>query len=757
MNLPLTILYLEDSAEDAELVCAMLENEGLQCAVTRVETKDSFIASLQTQQFDLIISDFSLPSFDGKSALHYARQLAPDVPFVFVSGTIGEDAAIESLLNGASDYVLKQKLTRLIPAVRRALREAETQREREVAEQRLRESENRYRAIFESTGTAMALVEDSGKISLINSVFQKLAGYDKDEIEHAMWFRDFIHPDDFDKVIALYDYMKVSGTSDTKEIDFRFIGRDNVPKDVAANVSRILETDTFVVSMLDITKRLESEQEFRSLVEGAHDAIFSLSPGGIITSLNPAFETITGWNTEAWLGKSFTDLVHKDDRQKTIEDIQRVSAGEALTPQEIRIKRKDGSYAIGEFILTALVRNQVLRRISGIARDVTERKRLEQELRQASKLESIGTLAGGIAHDFNNILGIILVYVSILKNRSDEEHLLQGIASIDTAVRRGAGLVKQLLTFARKTEAKLSRLYVNDVIKELIPFLQETFAKTISFTLQLDNELRAISMDANQMHQVLLNLCVNARDAMPGGGKISVATKNVERKIVGQRFPQASDAEYVSITVSDTGVGMDEVTRAHLFEPFFTTKGVGEGTGLGLSVVYGVVKSYNGFIDVVSAPGKGTSFHLYFPAATAEETVESEITAAWKEIPGGSETILLVEDEEALRELVRTLLEEKGYHVITAADGEEAITIYARSFHQIHLLLSDIGLPKVNGWDAFLRMRQINPAARAILASGYVDNKMKETMAAAGMTDIIQKPYAPNEIFEKVRSVLDRT
>ncbi len=756
MKLPLTILYLEDSAQDAELVCSMLENEGFHCAVTRVETKDSFIDSLRTRQFDLIISDFSLPSFDGKSALHFAQQLAPDIPFVFVSGTIGEDAAIESLLNGASDYVLKQKLSRLIPAVRRALHEAETQRERETAEYRLRESENRYRTIFETTGTAMALVEDDGNISLTNSVFQKLAGYGKDEIEYTMRFRKFVHPDDLDKVLALYEHMRGSGISDTKEIDFRFVGRDGTPRDVVTNVSRISETGTFVVSILDITKRLESEQEFRSLVESAHDAIFSLSPGGIITSLNPAFETITGWNAEEWLGKSFTDLVHKDDLYKAVEDIQHISAGEIPAPEEIRIKRRDGSYAVGEFILTALVRNNVLRGMFGIARDVTERKRLEQELRQASKLESIGTLAGGIAHDFNNILGIILGYVSILEHSKNQEHFKEALSSMSTAVRRGTGLVKQLLTFARKTEAKLARLYVNDVVKELISFLRETFPKTISFAPQLDNELLAINVDVNQMHQVLLNLCVNARDAMPGGGEISVVTKNVDGKIVQQRFPQASDAGYVFITVSDTGVGMDEETRAHLFEPFFTTKGTGEGTGLGLSVVYGVVKACNGFVDVTSAPGKGTSFYLYFPAVTDQKISEWKSTAERKEIAGGNETILLVEDEEALRALIRSLLEEKGYHVITAADGEEAITIYARSFHQIHLILSDIGLPKVNGWDAFLRMRQINPAARAILASGYIDSNMKATMTSAGMADIMQKPYTANEIFEKVRSVLDK-
>ncbi|MDE3058833.1 MAG: PAS domain S-box protein [Bacteroidota bacterium] len=758
MKSPLNILYLEDNIHDAELVTSMLEDEGFACLVTRVETEEAFLDALRTQTFDLIISDFSLPSFDGKSALYHARQIAPEIPFVFVSGTIGEDAAIESLLNGASDYVLKQKLTRLIPAVRRVLREAQTRREREVAEQRLRESESRYRKIFEATGTAMALVESDEIISLTNSVFQKLAGCSQKEIEGAMRFREFIHPDDLNKATALYYRLKNEGIATTHEFDFRFVGKDRVPKDVVINISRISETGTLVVSILDITKRLESEQEFRSLVESAHDAIFSLSPSGIITSLNPAFEKITGWKSHEWLGKSFTDLIHEDDFQKAVDDIRRLTAGEVLMPREIRIKRKDGAFAVGEFILAPLVRNNVLRGMFGIGRDVTERKRLEQELRQASKLESIGTLAGGIAHDFNNILGIIVGYISVLKNRQDEEHVEQALASIDTAARRGAGLVKQLLTFARKTEAKLARVHVNDVIKELIPFLQETFPKIILFTLQLDDTVKAVNVDVNQMHQVLLNLCVNARDAIPAGsgGRISVTTANADGKIVQQRFPQAGDVPYVAVTLSDTGAGMDEGTLAHLFEPFFTTKGIGQGTGLGLSVVYGVVKSCGGFIDVTSAPGKGTTFHLYLPTASEKESSGAGPVPAWKESAGGSETILFVEDEEMLRTLLRTLLEEKGYRVITAENGEDAIAIYADNFQHIDLILTDIGLPRVSGWDAFLKMREINPSARAILASGFVDNNQRAAMAKAGMTDIIQKPYAPDEVFGKIRSVLDR-
>ncbi|MCX6134927.1 MAG: response regulator [Ignavibacteriales bacterium] len=366
------------------------------------------------------------------------------------------------------------------------------------------------------------------------------------------------------------------------------------------------------------------------------------------------------------------------------------------------------------------------------------------------------TLAGGIAHDFNNNLGMILGQLALLeRTRENTVQFEESVFSINKAVERGASLVRQILTFARKTEAALEPVNINSAAKELAKMIEETFPKMITVTLRLDKTIPVVSMDPTQLHQALLNLCVNARDAMNGKGTLIIATHLALGRDVSSRFPKAGSSHYVQVSVSDTGTGMDEATRLRIFEPFFTTKEKGKGTGLGLAVVYGVIQAHNGFIDVESTPGAGTKFHLFFPVAEGIILKTAEAADKNQDLPGGTETILVVEDEDVLRDLLTKLLELHGYTVIAASDGVEAVNRFSEHENQIDLLLSDMGLPKRNGWDAFKLMQKTKPGVRALMASGYIEPGQKSEILKSGVRRFISKPYRMEEVLKAIRETLD--
>jgi two-component system cell cycle sensor histidine kinase/response regulator CckA len=509
-----------------------------------------------------------------------------------------------------------------------------------------------------------------------------------------------------------------------------------------------------------------SEEQYRALFEGSKDVIFISTPEGKFLDINPAGVELFGYSSkDELMGINITrDLFcNPADREKYC----RVLMHQGFVKDfELTLRRKDGEK------LTVLesgsaVRNEEGRAIAirGIIRDVTGQKQLEQQLIQSQKMEGMGTLAGGIAHDFNNILAIILGYASRLKKgifpggqsqpSDGQAKLHQSIDEISRAVQRGARLVKQLLTFARKTDVLFEPVDVNSTAEELVKMLAETFPRTINFSLKLEKHIPLIVADASQLHQALLNLCVNARDAMVNGGTLTISTSTATNRVVHQKFPEASANRYVSISVHDTGLGMDETTRIRIFEPFFTTKELGKGTGLGLAVVYGIVKNHSGFIDVESEPGRSTTFTLYLPVTQrTDHLVDEEETV---EAPMGTETLLVVEDEDSLLRLVKGLFQEKGYQVLTARDGIEALEIYNSHQDEIALVFADMGLPILSGWEAFLKMKELNPSVKVVLGSGYLDPHAKSELLKLGVKDFLQKPYTPETILRKIRAVLEQS
>ncbi len=513
---------------------------------------------------------------------------------------------------------------------------------------------------------------------------------------------------------------------------------------------------------------IERERQ-KQLIEKERDRLFNYSIDmmcvagfdGYFRQLNPAWERTLGWTIDELMSKPYIEFVHPEDRENTVATTKELSEKKQIIYNFVnRFICRDGTYKWLSWNSVPLTEEGL---IFAVTRDHTtqvnnenERKNLETQLVQAQKLESLGTLAGGIAHDFNNILNIIMGYASILESGDfDEDELPDFVKIIMDASMRGADLIKQLLTFARKTETIFKPVQINDIIIEIKKLLAETFPKTIKISLNLHSQLPLIIADASQIHQVFMNLCVNARDAMQNNGILSIYTKRLHSDDLKIQNPAVVAGEYIEIKVSDTGTGMDEITKKRIFEPFFTTKETGKGTGLGLALAYAIIQNHGGFIDVESEVGKGTSFYIYMPALERISDVFQPLAKITETDFKGFGTILLIEDERQHSELLATILVLKGFKVISAYDGLQGILEYRNHMKEITVVISDIGLPQLGGEEVFKQIKKLNPEAKIILISGFIDPEMKARLFEAGARHIIQKPYMPDKILRVIKDVIE--
>jgi PAS domain S-box-containing protein len=581
--------------------------------------------------------------------------------------------------------------------------------------------------------------------------------------------------------------------------------------------------DNFLQMVSDIGERLgqfmerkraedllfHSEERLRAVVETAVDGIIMIDEHGTITTVNPAAERIFGYPAAEMVGENIRMLMpagYQHGHDSYLSNYLRTGERNVIgIGREVEGRRKDGAI----FPLDLAVSETLLgdtRIFTGIVRDITERrqaeerlrqaqsdlvranekletrvrertaeleqanaallrtneeqKKLEDQLRQAQKMESIGTLAGGIAHEFNNILQIVQGYAGLIGlDPSAEQQTKERLKIIDEQIKLGASMVRQLLTVARKTETNLAPTDVNETVLALSELIKQAFPKTIAVALDLNPVLPPVMADSNQLSQALLNICINARDAMPAGGSLTIGTETIDENKVRARHHEAGTESYVSIIISDTGMGMEEEVRARIFEPFFTTKGVGEGTGLGLAIVYGIVKEHKGFIDVESELGRGATFRIDLPMfrldeKSADDEISIEKAVSPKHIIGRG-TVLVVEDEEAMVRLLIDALSKAGYQILAARDGEEAIDLYTRRPKEIDIVVLDLGLPKIAGVDVMRKLNEQNPNLRFIITTGYLEPELKAELCQAGVEDYIYKPYLVDDLLEKLGSLIE--
>jgi len=766
MTAPIRILLVEDVADDAALVERELRRAGVGGATRRVDSEPGFREALRAFAPDIILSDHSLPAFGASDALRIALLEVPDTPLIIVTGSLDEETAAEYIKAGAADYVVKHHLERLGPAVLRALDLRRARSEKVRAEEARRQSEERFRALIEHGADAVALVAPDGTMLFASQSIERLLGFSPAELVGRPGFAR-VHPDDLAGVqVTLSEITSLPGAP--LAMGLRWRHKDGSWRYIdAVAVNRLAEAavGAIVVNFRDQTERRlaetalrESEERYRTLVEGVRDVIFALSPEGTITSLNPAFETITGWRREEWVGQPFEKLVHAEDLPFALELLGRVVRGDLRAVSQFRVATAKGEYRMGEFSATPQLLEGRLIGILGIGRDVTERVQLEQQLRQAQKMEAVGRLAGGIAHDFNNILTAITGYADLLLEDlrpSDSRH--QDVAEIRKAADRAAGLTRQLLAFSRQQVLQPSVIDVKTLVGDLEKMLGRLLGEDVELGTRLAPDTGRVKADAGQLEQVLMNLAVNARDAMPHGGKLTLETSNVDLSegYAADHYP-ARPGSYVMIAVTDTGTGMSEETQAHMFEPFFTTKEKGKGTGLGLATVYGIIKQSGGFIWVYSEVGHGTTFKIYLPRVGESADLVKGPAPARARAAGGSETVLLAEDEAPVRAVARQVLERHGYTVLEAPSAEAALDIAARYSGAIHLLLTDVIMPGLSGRELATRLADLRPEARVIFMSGYTDDAVTRHGVLEPGLAYLQKPFTPDALGQKVREVLDQ-
>ena len=762
-----SILIVDDHQTNVLLLEQMLRNAGY-VSITST-TNPSEVCKLHRKNcYDLILLDLQMPVMDGFQVMEGLKDIETDGYLPVLVITAQPDHKLRALNAGAKDFISKpfdlaEVLIRVhnlleVRLLNRKTKELYNQIvvEKKVSDQQLR--------VFRSGPVAMSIttVADERFID-VNERYCNFSGYAREEIigrrikDLNLW----VNPEDRASVVQ-----QLLKEGAVRGFELKLRRRSGEVRDVLASFELIElagENERVLIStFIDISERKsaeealkKSEERYRNFFEDDLTGDFMSTPDGEIMSCNPAFARIFGFASvgEA-MAYNANNLFPVPEERETF--MRLLNHEKKLEYYEVEYLRRDGSpvycveNAVGIFDTSGN-----LTQIKGYIFDESKRKSLEKQLIQAQKLESLGTLASGIAHDFNNILCIVLGYATLLtRQTSDPENMKLSIETVVKACRRGAALVNQLLTFARKAEPELTLVKLNDSVIEISKLLSETITKTIVINLDLEQELPAISADATQMHQVLLNLCVNARDAMPNGGTLTIATHLQQSDVVRKKFPNVAARQYVALIVRDAGVGMDEKTRSRIFEPFFTTKEIGKGTGLGLSVVFGIMESHKGYIAVDSEPGKGTTFYLYFPVPESLE-INQVKTEIQKEIHGGGETILVVEDEEPMRVLLNIFLRSGGYTVLTAADGREAVDMYHKNRKDIKLVLADSGLPMLSGYDVFKKMKSENPELKFILASGFIQPQMKSDILKEGAKYFLQKPYTEAHVLRAVRNVLD--
>ena len=766
----LRILLIEDSDDDAQLLLRELRRAGFLPEVERVQSREEMIGALDRGTHDLIVSDYRLPHFSAPEALKIYRERRLATPFLVCSGSIGEAQAVELLKDGASDFFLKDNLARLGAGVERVLREAENRRALQQATKDLAEREAFLRLVIDQNPNLIFVKDRTGRFTLVNKAVAEAYG---STVEDLVGKRDADFNPNREEVehfrrhdLAVMDSGREALIPEEALTDARGVKRwlQTVKRPLFGPERRAdhllgVSTDITHLKVAQDAQR-ESEERLRQLVEVAPNGILATDQNGTIVLVNQRVEHMFGYSREELLGRPVENLLpgtiraqHVVARRTFMRDphARRIGVG-----RELQGQRKDGSIFPSEIGLIHFDSAQGPLVLATIV-DVTERRALEGRLQQAQKMEAVGRLAGGIAHDFNNVLGVITGFAELAQRQLAPDHPVQGrLAQIQLAAGRATDLTRQMLAFSRRQVMHPRPLSLNEVAKSTSGMLRRMIGEDVELHLRLEPQLGTVMADPTHMDQVLMNLAVNARDAMPSGGTLTFATANVELDEDYVRLHGAgAPGSYVVLSVSDTGIGMDEETRSHIFEPFFTTKPEGKGTGLGLATVYGIVKQSGGFIWVYSEVEHGATFKIYLPRVDVAP-ISQKAPEESSEAPGGSETILVVEDQPALLEMIREVLGELGYTVLSAHDGVTAMEVAHRHEAEIRLLLTDVVMPGMNGRQLAERLTSIRPGIQVLYMSGYSDGTVSDHGLLVGDVALIEKPFTPTALAQAVRKILNK-
>jgi len=807
MKEPLRVLIIEDREDDVLLIVRTLRKGGLESTWQRFQTAEDMQTALAQNDWDIIISDYKMPRFSAPEALRVARASGRDIPFIVVSGTIGEEAAVEMMKIGAHDYVMKDNLQRLPEAIRREIREAGIRKERKWAEdslhQRSRELEilNDLGRSLNKTLTLKEVVQSAinGVVKAAQSdlamLFQRennnlvLFGFGPEtsrfldeeyrRVTHQVGqclcglavsegkpvFSSDLQSDprctwaECKKVglrscVALPlhvgdEVIGVLALAKAREYDFQ--QQESFLETIASQIS------TAIHNALLHEKVLHHANMLRTIFHNAPDGI-GLIQDGIFRWVNDQLLIITGYSENDILGQQENILFLSNEeynltRKELYDQIQ--EAGKGAT--ETRWRRKDGQIRDISLGLSPINPDDFSQGLVCSAQDITERKHLEYQLAMAQKLEAIGILAGGIAHDFNNLLTAIIGHSEMMLMDLDEENpMFRRARDILEAGLHGSSLTRQLLAFSRRQIIQLQVVNLNEVITEMENMLRRLIREDIELNILLAPDLGLIKADPGQLQQIVMNLVVNSCDAMPAGGQITIETANT---FLGEQYKQQDNditpGQYVGLYIADTGVGMDQKTQAHIFDPFFTTKEITKGTGLGLSTVYGIVKQNRGSIKVDSEIGQGTTFKIYLPQVTDTFPKRKVKSVPISSEIQGKETILVVEDNDSLRSVVVLALKKYGYQVLEAHNGGSALIVCEGHQGPIDLMVTDIVMPGISGNELADKLIKRYPEMKILYISGYTDNCIIRHGVMDSSFHFLQKPFKVTQLLLKIREILD--
>jgi PAS domain S-box-containing protein len=625
--------------------------------------------------------------------------------------------------------------------------------------------EARFRSLVQSSSDIITIIDEEGVIQYLSPSIEHVLAYSPEGMVGRS-LGSLLHPDDAERVFV--DLQRLAQGQEGMEIAFdcRWAHKDGSWRHVESiSRNRLQEPHIggVVLNSRDITERKQaeealrdSERRYRNLIDAATDVVLTVSRDGRFTSLNRAFDAITGSSGTDWIGRNFGELIHPEDSAITARMLEEVFSGESPTACTVRFRLLEDDFVTVELAAAPRVEGETVTGALVIARDVTEQRRLQDQLRQAQKMEAVGQLAGGIAHDFNNLLAVIQNCAAfIMEDLDDSDQSRSDAEEISKAAERAAVLTKQLLAFSRRDIVRPEVLDLAEFVTGMEKMLRRMVMEDVGLRVKRSSTSGRAKIDPGQLEQVILNLVVNATDAMPNGGTLTIETGEAEIDETFSRQHQGlTPGEYVRLSVTDTGHGMSDDVAARVFEPFYTTKPRGSGTGLGLATVYGIVKAAGGYISVYSEVDLGTTVHVYLPTTemAATDLLTSESTRSQS---GHGERILVVEDEPGLRKLVRRILTQNGYDVLVAASGPEAVDLVRGLSGDLALLLTDVVMPGMSGGELAEILCRARPDLKAIYMSGYPD----ETVVLHGVLrkgqGYLQKPFSAGDLLRSVREVLD--